>query len=698
MASTSRRLLLLALGVVAFANLPVLGRDFADLDDWTHIGTSLGLLRGDPAAWNHVLLGRTGVASVRPGSAIAWAANVAVFGFRPLGYFATNLALHVALAGGVFALVHRIGRAPWAAAVAATAVGLSAATHQPVYYLSGRDDLLANGAFVAAVLLWQGGRDRWSGRVGVALIYGLGALCKPTILPLPLLLLLDDGLRDGRAAFSPRRLLGRYGPLLLVAGALVAALSGVLGTTNPGSLFTPEQRDGLAAGRGLGRFAGRVAGSLLLPLFAKEGGVSALVFDAPRVLLLVAAVLSLRRRGVHGRLLILGLGWLLANLAMPLPFVVMESWRAQDAGRYLQLPLIGFGLMTASLLVRPPTGRWTRVLAPALVLVTLLPFLMRVTPTLGDSGAGTRQFVRALQQASTDVPADGRVIVAMRGPDHGLASLAASFLLEEQVPSLPGKPYLFLEGSRRLHRNTQRGATYDYARFTALRDDFALRELDAENGDRLVAAQPGGGWAQVVLDPRIFGGGVGAAPAWDFARAGAEGWTWRGVPNSMLRGVPRDGRTPVVPAPSQPGVGVELYVDGYLPPAVLDRAMGHLRQQPTHLLSPPLDLQPTAICGLTLSLTLPDRVEPSYAEGDFLVPSRRFALLGWSEGEGVPDAPFERYLVVPLSEWAGPQSVTVALDNSPGWLATGRVRRLALLPANVPGPVDVGSLVFMPCS
>lgn len=698
MAGSARRVLFLVLGLVAFANLPALGRDFADLDDWTHIETSLGLLRGDAAAWQHVVVARTGVASVRPGSAFTWALNFALFGFRPAGYFLTNLLLHLSVVGAVFALVQRTARSPWAAAVAATAVGLSASTNQPIYYLSGRDDLLANGAFLGAVLLWQARRDTWGGRVGVALFYALGAACKPTILPLPALLLLDDFLVDGRAALAPRTLLARYAPLGLVAGMTLALLSGVLGTANPGSLLTPEQRQGLAAGRGFGRVASRVGTSFFLPLFAKDGGLSSVVFDLPRLALIGLAVATARTRGAPRRLLLLGTGWLFMNLLMPLPFVAMDSWRAQDAGRYLQLPLVGFALVLGAVFAGPPLSRLQRMLAPGAVVLTLVPFLMKVTPTLGNEGVGTERFVQAIAGAAADMPPDGRIIVAMRGPDHGLTSLVASSILEEQVPALSGKPFLFLEGSTRLHRNTRRGATYEYARFTALQDDFTLEELDTAGADRLVAAQPGGGWSRVVLDPAVFSlRPREEPPSWAFRNGDASGWTWRGVPKAMLRRVPRDGRTQVAVPPVREGVGLELLVDGYLPPAVLDRAMAFMREQPGHLLSPPIDVAAASICRVTLSIVLPDRIEPSYAESDFLVPSRRFALLGWSDEEGVPDEPFGRYLVIPLSEWPGPQSVSVALDNSPGWLATGRVRRLALMPANVPGPVDVGALVLQPC-
>jgi hypothetical protein len=699
MAESARRGTILTVALVAFANLPVLGRGFSDLDDWTHVATGLGLVRRDPVAWSHVLSGRTGVASVRPGSALSWALDAGLFGVSPAGYFATNLLLQVALAAAVFALILRVARSPIAAVAGAVALGLSASTSQPVTYLSGRDDLLANLAFVAAVLLWQGGRDVWRGRVGVALIYGLGALCKPTILPLPALLLFDDLLRDGRGALAPRRLAARYAPLVVVGLGLLAALTGVLGTTNPGQLLTPEQRDGLAAGRGLGRFAGRVASSLLLPSFAREGGVAAAVFDLPRLLAVAAALGLAARRGPHRRLVALGAGWLGLNLLMPLPFVVMESWRAQDAGRYLQLPTIGFSMVVAAGVARASAGRRGRALGPALIAFVLLPYLMRVTPTLASSGVDTDAFVAAIRAAVDDLPPGGRVVVALRGPDHGLTSLAGSSLLEEKVPELPARPALFLEGSRRLHRNTERGPSYDYARFTALQDDFALRELDTAGADRLVAEQPGGGWARLVLDPGIFADRASSPPppSWDFRDGSAQGWLWREVPPALRSAARRDGRTVVVEPPARAGVGLELYVQAYLPPAVLERALRVVREQPTHVLSPPVDLVPSSICGATVSLTLPDRVEPSYAEGDFLVPSRRFALLGWSESEDAAAAPFDHHVVVPLSEFAGPQSATVALDNSPGWLATGRVRRLALLPANVPGPVDLEGITLLPC-
>ena len=693
----ARPLLLLSLLLVAAGNLPAVFGVFADLDDWTHLEAAVGLVRGDGQAWRQVLLGSQGVASARPAGHLLWAGNYLAFGFAPMGYFATNLLLHVALSAAVFGLVWRLSASPWASAVAAVTVGLSAASNQPVYYLSGRDDQLANLAFVGAFWLWQGGRDTLRGRLGAAGLLAIGAACKITIVALPAVLLIDDLLRDGRSALHPRRLLARYGALGVVLLALALVFGGVLGTANPSDLLTPEQRGGLLAGAPLGLFVQRVAQATLLPLFAKQGSFGVMPLELLRLVgLSFGALVLLRMRG-HRRLAALGLGWMVVNLALPLPFVVMDSFRIQDSGRYLQLPMIGFALLAAAASARLASDRLSRWAGPCIVVGTAAGFFAVVTPSLGTNHADSRAFVRALESAAEGLPSGGRLLVGIKRMDQGLTSLASSSLLLEMAPTLPGKPFVFLEGGESLHRNTSTERSYGYGRYEVVDDRLRLAELDTAGADRLVVDGPDGAWSRVELAPGLLAGaGERGLPRWSFRGGDPQGWMWRAIPPRLLRRPPRPGARLDRIAPAKEGAGLQLFNDRYIAPGVLARTMRAGFGAPTHIESPPVAIEARRACRLSLSLVLPDRVEPSYAESDFLVPSRRFALLGFS-AEGVPLDPLEHFLVVPLSEWAGPQTVSVRLDNAPTWLATGTVRRLALVPSNVRGPVDLHSVVFHPC-
>ena len=688
----------LSVALVAVLNLPALQGVFADLDDWTHLETAVGIARGDGAAWQHVFLANQGVAASRPLPYLLWTANFALFGFEPMGYFATNWLLHVLLAVAVFALGNRLA-GPWAGATAAVLVGLSGSSNQPVYYLSGRDDQLANLAFVCGVLAWQQGRSRWGPRGGTVLIFVAGLLCKITALALPLVLLVDDVATEGRAALHPRRLAARYAPFVGVVLVAVLVLMISTGVSNPMALLTPEQRGGLAVGAGIDAFVARAATGTLLPLFAKQGGLHTIALELPRLAAFALAIgLALRLRSVHGRLLALGGAWMAINFVMPYPFIVMDSYRVQDSGRYLQLPLIGFALVVAALCARRPRepGGWA---GPAVVLGTALGFAAIVTPSLGRPFFDARPFLRSLAAVASELPDGGRILVGVKRMDHGYTSLAASSLLYEMVPGLRDKPYFFLEGGDTLYRNTRVARSYEYGRYEVVDGDFDLSRVDTSRDQLLVDVATDGDldFARVVLPPAAFDGHTtDPLPRWSFRDGGDQGWMWHGVPMAMFAVPPSRAERRRAPPPARQGVGLELYSDRFVAPAVIHRMLRASPGRPPHLVSPPLSLRAQQACGFALKLTLPDRVEPSYAESDFLVPSRRFALLGWSESEELGD-PLERFVVLPLSEWPGPQTATVRLDNAPTWLSSGTIRRLFVVPANVRGPVDLHSMVFLPC-
>lgn len=690
----------ISVALVAILNLPAVQGVFADLDDWTHLETAVGIVRGDVEAWKHVLFANQGVAASRPLPYLLWAANYLLFGFEPTGYFVTNWLLHVGLAAAVFALGNRLG-GPWVGAVAAVLVGLSGSSNQPVYYLSGRDDQLANLLFVLGMLAWQSGRTRWGARWGTVGIFVCGVLCKITALALPLILLVDDVLVDGRDALKPRRLLARYAPFVGVVLGAVVVLMISTGVSNPMALLTPEQRGGLAVGAGIDTFVARAAQGSLLPLFAKQGGVHTLFFELPRLAAFGVAFLGVLRWGaLDGRVLLLGLAWTLVNFVMPYPFIVMDSYRVQDSGRYLQLPLIGFGLVVASLCGRRPLQDVGGLAGPAVILGTAIGFAAIVTPSLGRPHFDSRTLLRSLSAVSQDLPDGGRILVGVKRMDHGFTSLAASSLLFEMVPTLEEKPHWFLEGGDTLYRNTRVARSYEYGRYEVVDGDFDLSRVDTSKDQLLVDVMTPSGldFARVVVPPEAFGGTTTQAlPRWSFRDGDAQGWMWHGVPMAMFRTPLTDASRRRVEPPGRAGVGLELYSDQFLAPAVIHRMLQASPGRPPHLVSPPVAIEPHQACGLTIKLTLPDRVEPSYAESDFLVPSRRVALLGWSESEELGD-PLERFVVLPLSEWPGPQTATVRLDNAPSWLSSGTVRRLFVVPANVRGPVDVHSLVFLPCT
>ena len=680
-------------GAVVALNAPALLGGFSDPDDFAHLEAGLGIARGDGAAWLQVLSPAKGVTAMRPLPWLLWGGNAMFFGLEPLGYYAVNLGLHALLAALVYLVGFELSRSRGAALVAGALVGLAPATNQAVYYLAGRDDQLANLAFVGGFLLWQRGRAHASGRWLTALVLLLGLLCKLTVATLPALLLVDEWARRGGRHARPRRWVD-FVPFLVAFAAYGGLLFASWGHANPASLLTPEQRADIGH---VGGFASHVAQAALVPLVAKHGGMGMLRFELPRILgygLLFGALAV--NRGPHRRLAVVGGVWLLLNLIIPYPWVVVDSFRAQDSGRYLQLPLIGWGLLVASACVHEGASRVARAAAPVTLAAVALSFAGGVTPGLGAGRAPTDAFVRALRSASIDLPSDGRVVVGVSRLDHGITSLGASSLLDELVPELPARPFYFVEGQTTLWQDTRTERSYEYGRYEAV--DPAFRIADLQPGlDRLIVDTTVNGetaWAAVQLPVRPTPGK--ATVGWDFRGGDALGWQWRFVPRHLYRDPPRDPRARVASAPASVGVGLELWNDRFIPPGVLGRLVGTGRQWPPHVVSPTVRIAPRSTCGLELVFQLSDRVIESGSEAAFLVPSERFALVAWTADEDF-DRLFDRFLLVPLSAWPGQQTATVRLDNSPSWLGSPTVRRLAVVPSNVPGAVDLLSVKLSPC-
>jgi hypothetical protein len=672
------------LAAVAALNAPALLGGFSDPDDFAHLEAGLGIAGFDGDAWRQVLFPPKGVTAMRPLPWLLWGMNAAVFGLKPLGYYLTNLGLHLLLCALVYGAAFQLGRSRGAALVAGALVGLAPATHQAVYYLAGRDDQLANVAYVGAFLLWQRGRGRWPA-AGVLLA---GLLCKLTVATLPVLLLILDRSGGGR-----RRPWRDYLPFAVAFAAYGALLIWSWGHADPSSLLTPAQRAGIG---NVGVFFGNVGQAAIVPLVAKHGGVGVLVMELPRLFgygLLIAALIV--ARGPERKLAWAGGVWLILNLVIPYPWVVVDTFRAQDSGRYLQLPLIGWALLVASA-CSSDRGSWVRrAAAPATLLAVGLSFVLGVSPGLGRSKAPVDAFVRALKAATDGMPPDGRIVLGVTRLDHGIVSIGASSLLDELVPGLPSRPYYFVEGQTTLWQDTRAERSYEYGRYEAVDPAFRVRDLD--RGDRLLVDAVVNGqadFASVQLPMRTT---PGSSPlVWDFTAGEALDWQWRGVPRQMYADPPRDPKARVAPAPAAQGVGLELWGDRFIPPGVLGRLVSTGKGDPPHVVSPPLSVVPAQTCALELVLQLPERVFESDSEAAFLVPSQRFALVAWTE-EADFDALLDRFLLVPLSAWPGEQTATVRLDNAPTWLGSGTVQRLAIVASNVPGAADLKSVTLSPC-
>lgn len=167
----------------------------------------------------------------RPVLTASFAVDVALWGRRPAGPHATNLAIHLIVTWLVYALARRVWRQPWGAFAAAAIVALHPINAEGVNYISARSSLLSAAFALAAIAVWQPANGRTAGlRHTAGLVLGLLALgVKESLVILPILIVIWDRLtaaadRPWRKTFA--RSLPWWGLVALYLGWRTAVLTG----------------------------------------------------------------------------------------------------------------------------------------------------------------------------------------------------------------------------------------------------------------------------------------------------------------------------------------------------------------------------------------------------------------------------------------------------------------------------------------
>jgi len=618
---------------------PALKRWFDNPDDWDHLDAAQALLNGSSSAWFNLVFGDLAHASVRPLPTLLWAVDRALWGWDAAGYFGTNVALLAMLSALVAALVSSWRPdAPWVALAAGLVVGLSPAASQSTWYLAARDDLLANTFFVGALLAWTALRGRW----GTAVLAGLGALCKPTLLVLPLVLLARDR-TQGRAL---RGSLHRMAPTLGVLGLYVAVLAVVIAGEGGGGSVP-------SSGREVHRALWNVVAPMVVPGLARHGGLGALGPDLPRLLVLIG-IAALGWSAADRRFLGAGLALLIAGAMLPLPWLASPEFSIQDAGRYLQLPKVGFALVVAGGLLGLPPGR-QRAAALLLSLACGLSFWMGAAPDRTRGPSPARSLFDALGQNP-----GANTLIGLSRLDAGVTSLTGSDVLAARLGG--HRPTVFLQGASLLHRASRTdGERFSYGEFAVA--DSRLDLGDLPPGARLLvdtASSGQAGFAQVHLLPGAF-----APPG------------TRGDSLTLL-------------------AGETLDATAWMAPGALWTSLDRARRPPAHL-AMPVDIDPRRWCTATVELTIAGTAPPARPSAvAFAVPSGRFALLQFSD-QPRPADPFRDLVVLPLSRGSERQRQVIHLRNAPSWLALPRIRWIGLTPVNHPASVTVHGVTLEGC-
>ena len=137
-----------------------------------------------------ILTQRTG-AYYRPLVMLSFAADRALWGAWPAGFHATNVLLHVAVAGLLAALAGTLGLGAGAGTAAALVFLAHPVQTEAVTYVSGRTDVLCALFALLGLLAWRRARrglDAWAVAAGAS--FAAALLCKEAAVLLPLVLLL----------------------------------------------------------------------------------------------------------------------------------------------------------------------------------------------------------------------------------------------------------------------------------------------------------------------------------------------------------------------------------------------------------------------------------------------------------------------------------------------------------------------------
>ena len=370
-------LLLVALTLAVFGQ--AIGFDFVDFDDGSYLTEVEPVRRG--LSWEGIvwaLHSRHGVAW-QPLTWISHMLDFSCFGARPAGHHATSVALHALNALLLFGLLRRTTGCEGRSLLAAALFAVHPLRVEPVVWVAERKELLATGLGLLSLLAYaawtrHGGRARYA---GCATALAAGLLAKPTLVTLPILMLLLDHwpLRRLEDAKALRRRLVEKAPLFALCGAAALATLAAQGPAMRAgaelSLATRLANAVLAASCYLGKAIWPAGLSVYYPhpWIPGTGGVPPAPWVVAACAALLAALCALALRGPRP----LRVGWLwFAVAVVPMLGLVQVGTQAM-ADRYTYLPLIGIsvGLVWTSaelaLSLQPPLRRASAAAAAACV-------------------------------------------------------------------------------------------------------------------------------------------------------------------------------------------------------------------------------------------------------------------------------------------------------------------------------------------
>jgi hypothetical protein len=384
--------LVLVAGVLAIYG-QTLAFDFVSYDDDQHVTENPIVLRGLSGEGIAFAFSKSNYRGGGfPPQPLTWLSHmldVEIFGLAAGGHHGTSLALHALGSLLLFAALRELTGATWRSAAAAALWAWHPLRVESVAWISERKDVLS-GVFVM-LTLWcyarygkSGARAAWWGAIASL---ALGLMSKPTVIPLPVLLLLLDVWPLARRSPFERLLLEKV-PFFLLSGiAALATYEFNRGWITTTEIVPPALRASNAMLAVVSYLRGFLWPSQLAALYPHpylpmQGGVPpsgpAIVTAAVLLVAITFAVLRARR---HPHLAV---GWLFF-LGMLLPTTGIVQVGAQaSADRYTYLPAIGVSLGAV----------WTVSEVIARVRAPALRRALSALAVVGLAGYGVAAFVQ----------------------------------------------------------------------------------------------------------------------------------------------------------------------------------------------------------------------------------------------------------------------------------------------------------------
>ena len=408
-------------------------------DDWQLVAGTVGF-RGFDLRHLRWMLTTSHMANFTPVAWLSYAFDYSLWGLKPAGYHLTNLIVHslnALLFYRMSVILLRMvlpdaGERDLAAGAAfsALAFALHPMRAESAAWISERRDVLAGFFFLSTLMLYvksasgrRYGAPRpafLTGSIGCCLI---AALSKPTVVPLPAVLVLLD-IFPMRRKGALAAMAAEKAPYALISCAAAAmAIHAQAFTGNFTSLSTHASTDRAAqAVHGLGFYLAKTAApfglSALYPLSERPS-------LAASVLCLCAAVVLLRRAGVRGAAASSLWGY---YAVMLLPVLgILQNGPQLVALRYSYLSCLGWALLGGCALVSARSP-WTK--AGLLLWLAAMPVLTQAQLAVWHDDVSLWESVRARFPRSQEA----RVNLArarLRRREFVLAEASARAALED---------------------------------------------------------------------------------------------------------------------------------------------------------------------------------------------------------------------------------------------------------------------------